>query len=66
MKVFQYVAMLHPTEKEKENGATSKLIVDVKTVAAKDIGSATLAAARALPEDVVDKLDQVELVIRPF
>jgi len=66
MKLFQYAVILHPTEKEKEDGAKSKLIVNVMTVLAKDAGAAALLAARAIPAEYVEKLDQVEVAVRPF
>lgn len=65
-KLFQYAAILHPSEKEQEDGIASKVIVDVTTILAKDQQSATLLAARAIPEEFIETLDRVELVLRPF
>ncbi len=65
-KLFEYAAIWHPNEKELEQGKSSKIIVDVNTVVAKDQNSATLVAARAIPEEFVEQLDRVEVVVRPF
>lgn len=67
MKLFQYAVILHP-KKDKEGNQTEKdkLIVDLTTVLAADIQSATLLAARAIPEDMVPRLEEIEVAVRPF
>jgi hypothetical protein len=65
-RLFQYAAILHPTEKQAENGARSELIVEVQTVLASDEDTALLIAARQIDEEYLDALDRVELVVRPF
>lgn len=64
MTVFQYVAVLHPTEAQEEDGVKASLIQDVTTIVASSEKQAVLVAARALDDDV--DLDQVELIVRPF
>jgi hypothetical protein len=66
MKIFEYAAILHPTKKEKEEGVTSKLIVRPTVCLAADQNAAMVLAARALPESLLDKLDRVEVAVRPF
>lgn len=67
-KIFEYAIIWHPTEKQSEDGQTSKLIGGVKHVMAKDERSATLMAAREIPAEYVkdSKLDQIEVALRPF
>ena len=67
MKLFQYAVIFHP-KKEIENKPAdkAKLIVEPKTVLAADLNSATLLAARDIPQDYADKLDQCEVAVRPF
>jgi len=63
VKLFEYAVVLHPEEGEK---GKSDLIVDVTRVLASDQNAATLLAARAIPEEYVDDLTRVEVIVRPF
>lgn len=63
MRVFQYVAFYNPDEESTDK---PKIIVEPKTVLAKDENQASMLAARAIPEDYVDKLENVEIAVRPF
>uniref|UniRef100_A0A6H1Z9B2 Uncharacterized protein n=1 Tax=viral metagenome TaxID=1070528 RepID=A0A6H1Z9B2_9ZZZZ len=65
-KVFQFVVVIHPTDKEAEEGGSSKVIVPVTAVIANDQNSATLQAGRAIPEEYLSKLDRIEVAVRPF
>lgn len=66
-KLFQYAILWHPTEKQiKDDGATSKVIVDLKTILAIDQNKAAMAAAMEIPADKKSELDQIEIVLRPF
>lgn len=66
-KVFEYVIILHPTEKEAEAGAQSQLLNGgIEHVLASDERSAVLMAGRHIPEEHLDKLDRMEVAIRPF
>lgn len=67
MQVFQYVAFYNPkTVDGGKCGEKAKIIVEPQTILAKDDKEATLKAARALPEEYVDRLDEVEIAVRPF
>lgn len=63
VKLFEYAVVLHPEEGEK---GKSELIVDVTRVLASDQSAATLLAARAIPEEHVDDLSRIEVIVRPF
>lgn len=66
-RLFQFAVLWHPTEKDAEdNGTKSKVIVELTTVLAADERAATMHAARAIPADYTDQLDQVEIAVRPF
>lgn len=65
-RLFQCAAILHPTEKQAENGVSSELIVGVETILASDEDTALLIAARKIDDQYLDALDRVELVVRPF
>lgn len=66
MKVYQYAVLLHPTEKEKKDGVRSKLLVEVTSVLAADDKGAMVIAARAIPAEYIDRLDRIEVAVRPF
>lgn len=66
MKLFEFGAILHPTEDQAKDGVKSKLIVDIQRQLASDQSAATLLAARAIPEEYIEDLDRVEVVVRPF
>lgn len=66
MKLFEYAILLHPKEeKEKETGKTI-VVSNPKTILAKDDKQAAMLIAREIPADYIDKLDQVEVIVRPF
>ena len=69
-RVFEYVVLHHPTAKKdlagNEEVVKTKLLVDVKRVLATDEKEVGIVAAREIPEGYLDKLEQVEIVVRPF
>jgi len=66
-RMFQYVVLLHPTEKEvKDNAAKSTILTDVTSILAKDEKSAAMQATMGIDPKYKDQLDQVEVVVRPF
>lgn len=65
------VAILHhskPTKAEEEKGVRpeTKIIGEVKRFTAKDEREALLTAARDIPAEFISRLDEVEVLIRPF
>lgn len=58
-KLFEYVVIRHTPK-------GSEIIVPVTAVAAKDQASATLLAARAIPDEHVADLENLEVAVRPF
>lgn len=70
-QIFEYAVLYHPPRKRNAEGEATehgrtKLIVDVTRIVAKDEAEATLLAARAIPEEYVDKLSECEVAVRPF
>lgn len=69
-KLYEYAVLYHPKPKKDAEGnevrEKSQLVVPVKHVIADSDQEATIVAAREIPEDHLDKLEQVEIVIRPF
>lgn len=68
MKLFEYAVLIHPGEvKDGEKQADKTLLIKgPATVLAKDEKQAGTLVAREIPEDCIDKLDRVEVIIRPF
>ena len=69
-RIFEYAVLYHPEEKRDKDGNVmrerSELLVDVTRVLASDEKEVATRAARALDEQYLDKLDLVEIVVRPF
>jgi hypothetical protein len=69
-KLFQYAVLYHPlqtkADEEAGNRPKSKMLVEVTVVLADSDGQVATLAARAIPEAYLDKLDQVEILVRPF
>lgn len=71
-KLFEYAVIYHPKEtlngeKEKTNGhKKSQLVSDVKRVLAESEQEVGILAARQIPDEYLDRLADIELVIRPF
>lgn len=69
-KLFEYAVLYHPkpTKDQREADETPKSVVLVtpQTVIAFDDKEVGMIASRAIPDDYADKLDLVEVVIRPF
>jgi hypothetical protein len=63
MKLYEFAAVYLPDE---DSNAAPKIIVSPTTILAKDEKQALMLAARAIPEQYVDKLEFVEIAVRPF
>jgi hypothetical protein len=70
MKLYEYAIIYTGplTKEEKDRGETakSKLVVDVTRVLSNNDKEAMMLAARAIPEEYVNRLDRVEIALRPF
>lgn len=70
-KLFEYEVLYHPKTKKDAAGnpmeeKKSILVSAPQHVLAVSDKEVAMLAARSLPEDYTDKLDDVEIVIRPF
>jgi hypothetical protein len=67
VRLFEYTVILQPKEdKDGEEIEPGKLIVDPATILAKDPDQAGMIAARAIPDEYMDRLDRLSVVVRPF
>ena len=69
-RLFEFAVLYHPKVVRdalgNETQGPDKIISDPVFTLAKDDKEVAMRAARAIPEDYLDKLDQVEIVVRPF
>lgn len=63
--LFEFVVLYHPRKKGKAQDK-SEIIVDMERVIAKGEQEAVILASRLIPEEYTDKLEDVEIAIRPF
>ena len=70
MKLYEYAVIYNPMQSKEQNERgekpKSELIVDVKRVLSNSDKEAMMLAARDIPEEYTDKLDRVEIALRPF
>lgn len=70
MKLYEYAVIYNPlqTQAQRDAGEAAKsiLIVDVKRQLANSDKEAMMLAARDIPAEYTDKLDRVEIALRPF
>jgi hypothetical protein len=69
-KLFEYAVLYHPraTKDQVDRGETpkSEVLLNPVTVLASSQDQAATLASRAIPETHLDRLDDVEIVVRPF
>lgn len=63
LKLFEYVVLLHPV---KEDEGKTVILKDKASILAKDEKQVGIMAAREIPKEHLDSLDQVEVIVRPF
>lgn len=66
VKLYQYAAIYHPTKAEAEDGEKPKVIVEPTTLLAKNEQVASMMVVREIPEEYADRLENVDIAIRPF
>jgi len=69
-KLFEFAVIHHPKAKKdiagNEEVVRSKLITPVQTVLAGSADEVSILAAKSIPDEYMDKLDQVDIVVRSF
>lgn len=69
-RIFEYAILFHPEERKDKDGNAipdkTKLLLDVARVLAKDEKEVAMRAAREIPEEYLERLELVEVVVRPF
>lgn len=69
-KLFQYAVIFNPvaTKEQADRGEKpkSEVIVPITGILALDANEAMMHVARAIPKEFENKLDRVEIALRPF
>lgn len=70
-KLYEYAVLYHPREKKDAAGnpletKKSLLVKGPEHVVASSDSEVAIIAAKAIPEEYNDKLEDVEIVVRPF
>lgn len=66
MKLYQYAIIYTPKKEADKEVKKSLVLKTVTDVLAENDQQAMILAARAIPEDYLDKLDEVQVAVRPF
>lgn len=62
MTLYQYVIVFMPKDEKEE----PKLLTDIRTAFQKDEKALLLKAAKEIPSEYDNCLDQIEIRVRPF
>jgi hypothetical protein len=69
-KLFEFAILYHPkpTKDQRDSGETpkSEVVIEPKMILATTIEQASMLAARAIPDTHTEKLEDVEILVRPF
>ena len=68
-KLFQFAVVYHEVIDKGENKKeeiSSKVIIEPSTILAQDEKVALLQVAKKIPDDYQEKLQDVEILLRPF
>ena len=69
-KLFEYAVLYHPkaTKEQNERGESpkSEIIVDLTSMLAVDEKQVGMIASRAIPDQFTDRLEDIEIIVRPL
>ncbi len=65
-QIYEYAVLFHPRTKKDGVAEPSTLVVDVQRLVAASEKEVAILAGRSIPDAYLDKLEQVEIAIRPF
>ena len=67
---YEYIILHHPavSQREREDGVKkpSQVIKELNYMLAEDSKTVGLRAAREIPTEFIENLEEVEIIIRPF
>lgn len=67
-KLFQFAVIYHEVieRDNKKDDVASKMVIEPKTILATDEKVALLQIAKQIPDEYQEKLQDVEILLRPF
>lgn len=65
-KLFEYAVIYHPNNKEEKNGKKAHVVLDPSTIMATNESVATMQVIKKIPKEYDDRMEQLEIAIRPF
>lgn len=66
VKLYQFAIFYVPTKEETKEGVNPSMIVDLTTVLARDEKEVLIRASKLISDNYMQKLDRVQIVVRPF
>lgn len=70
MKLFEYAILYHPKVVKDVSGnevqGSDKILKELTSILANSDKEVAMRAAREIPETYLDKLEEVEICVRPF
>lgn len=65
-KIFEYAVFYQPSKEETEAGQKPEILIKPDVMLATKEENALVHISRQIPEDFLEKLDNVKIVVRPF
>ena len=69
-RLFEYIILYHPKDKKDKDGnditEKTKLVKGQSSYLGKDEKEVGMIAAREIPDEYLNDLERVEIVVRPF
>lgn len=65
-KIFEYAVFYQPSKEEAKEGRKPEILIKPDSLLATEVKNALVAISRKIPEEFLDSLDNVKIVVRPF
>lgn len=65
-KLYEYAVIYHPKHEKDKVNRKSELLGEVTRVLAASDAEVSILAARSIPVEKLDHLDDIEILVRPF
>ena len=65
-KLFEYTVFYQPSKEEEKAGKKPEILIKPETILATEEKNALIIASRKIPDNYLDRLDNVKVVVRPF
>jgi len=65
-RLFEYAVIFNPSKDDEKKGVKSEIVIKPTTILAKSEKEVNFIAARSIPDNFADKVDQLDIAVRPF